>query len=108
MTLPNDITLFELYILKALNVVGWFWHHFSFIPWYIVTANFAKPKCGTLQAKSISGLKGGPYRNIESLLELRSGFAGCQTIDSLFKYVFICQCCFIAYRYQSFLYTQTM
>ncbi|XP_002163162.2 long-chain-fatty-acid--CoA ligase 4 isoform X1 [Hydra vulgaris] len=85
MSIPSDITIIESYILKALNVVGWFWHHFSFIPWYLASGNFKKLKCGTLQAKSISGLPSGPYRNIESLSELKTGFAGCQTIDSLFK-----------------------
>jgi len=69
----------------SCNVVGWFWNTVTFIPWYVLSGNFRRLRYGHIQAKSITGLPEGPYRDINYLNGTQEGYEGITTMDQLFK-----------------------
>lgn len=74
----------RLFIFSC-SVVGWFWNTFSFIPWYVLSGNFKKPRYGYIQGRSITGSPEGPYRDVDYLNGIKEGYEGICTMDQLFK-----------------------
>eukprot|EP00111_Clytia_hemisphaerica_P010153 TCONS_00029670-protein len=80
----NDSVAIKLFTLSC-SVVGWFWNTVTFIPWYVLSGNFKRPKYGHIQGKSITGRPEGPYADINHLSGSKDGFDGITTLDQLFK-----------------------
>ena len=82
---PCDSVAIKLFSLSC-SVVGWFWNTFTFIPWYVLSGNFKKPRYGQIQGKSKTGQPEGPYFDVNYLSGIEDGFQGICTLDQLFKY----------------------
>lgn len=81
---PCDSVAIKLFSLSC-SVVGWFWNTFTFIPWYVLSGNFKKPRYGQIQGKSKTGQPEGPYFDVNYLSGIEDGFQGICTLDQLFK-----------------------
>lgn len=67
--------------LLTLNVAGWLWSAFSFIPWYYLSGNYNRKKPGNKQAILTSN---GTYRCLANVDHLIDDYDGVRTACEIF------------------------